>query len=429
MTEILIIILLFLLNGLFAMCEIALVSSRRSRLKQSEKNGSKGARIALKLSDEPEKFLSTVQIGITLVGIIAGAYGADAFTEDLKPFVEKSTTLAPYSEQIAFSLIITVITYFSLIIGELVPKTLALNNPERITIGLAPFMRVLAFITYPLVLFLTFSTKVVLKLLFIKPNKDPVITEDELKYMIDTGSKNGIIEKQEGEMLHSVFKFGDKKAGHMMIFRRNIKWLNVNQPKEDIMNDIFQLAYTKYPVCDGSLDKILGVVSVTDVLQHIQKPDFNISNHLKEPAFFPEYVPALRILEEFRVKKIHIGFVVNEYGAMIGLLTLHDLIENIVGDLPDSDQLPAPGVLQRADGSWLISGKVSMSEVRETLSLPEEQATSKYTLDTYLKRRTGGHIFLGETIELPGYRFEIVDLDGSKIDKVLVTQLKSQSTS
>jgi putative hemolysin len=428
MVDIIIILFLFLLNGLFAMCEIALVSSRRSRLKQAAKNGSNGAKIALKLSDEPEKFLSTVQIGITLVGIIAGAYGAEAFTADVQPWVARSAFLAPHSERIAFTLIITLITYFSLIIGELVPKTLALNNPERITIALAPFMRVLAFTTYPLVLFLTLSTKIVLKLFLIKQKKDNVITEEELKYLIDTGAKHGIIEKQEGEMLHSVFKFGDKKAGHMMIYRRNVKWLNVSQPKEDILNDIFQLPYSKYPVCDGSLDRIIGVVSVTDVLQHIQKPDFNIRQYLKDPVFFPEHIPALRILEEFRVKKVHIGFVVNEHGHTIGLITLHDLIENIVGELPDSENRDTPAILQRPDGSWLMSGKITMKEVRQILSVPPDAATSKYSLETFLKRQTRDHITLGEVIELPGYRLEIIDLDGSNIDKVLVTRNPNQSS-
>jgi putative hemolysin len=427
MTEILIIFLLFLLNGLFAMCEIALVSSRRSRLKQAAKNGSNGAKIALKLSDEPEKFLSTVQIGITLVGIIAGAYGAEAFTADVQPWIEGSTFFAPHSERIAFVLIITVITYFSLLIGELVPKTLALNNPERITIVLAPFMRALAFVTYPLVLFLTLSTRIVLKLLFIKQRKDNAITEEELKYLIDTGAKQGIIEKQEGEMLHSVFKFGDKKASHMMIYRRNIKWLNVSQPKEDILEDIFQLGYTKYPVCNGSLDNILGVVSVTDILQHIQKPDFNISDYLKDPVFFPAHVPALRILEEFRLKRVHIGFVVDEHGHTLGLITLHDLIENIVGELPDSEMSAAPAFLQRPDGSWLVSGKAAMGEVRETLRMTPDPATSKFTLDIYLKRQANITPALGETVELAGHQFEIVDLDGSKIDKVLVTSARALS--
>ncbi len=425
MTEILIIIFLFILNGLFAMCEIALVSSRRSRLKQAEKNGSKGATIALKLSEEPEKFLSTVQIGITLVGIIAGAYGADAFTEDLKPYVERVEVLTPYSEQIAFSAIITIITYFSLIIGELVPKTLALNHPEKITVVLAPFMRVLTFITYPLVLFLTFSTKVVLKMLFIKETKDPVITEDELIYLIDTGARHGIIEKQEGEMLHSVFKFGDKKATHMMIFRKNIKWLNMRQPKEDILADIFQLPYTKYPVCDGSLDNMVGVVSLTDIIQHIQKPEFSIADYMKEALFFPEHVPALRILEEFRSRKVHIGFVVDEHGKITGLITLHDLIENIVGQLPDFDQPAAPVILQRDDGSWLVGGKTLMQELRKILDLPEDLHTSRFTLETFLKQKRGGKVFLGEIILLSAYRFEIVDLDGSKIDKVLVTRVNN----
>lgn len=413
------------MNGLFAMCEIALVSSKKSRLNQAERNGSKGAKIALQLLSEPEKFLSTVQIGITLVGIIAGAYGAEAFTGDLQPFVARIEVLEPYSHSIAFILIVSLITYFSLIIGELVPKTIALNNPEKITIALAPFMKALAFITYPVVLFLSYSTQIMLKMFFIKRRKDQLITEEELKYLIDTGAMHGTIEKEEGEMLHSVFRFGDQKAHHLMIYRKNINWLNASQSKEGILNDIFRITYTKYPVCLNSLDNMIGVISISEVLPHIQSVGFSIHDYIKPAIYFTEHTPALRILEEFRVKRVHIGFVVNEHGAIVGLITLHDLIENIVGFLPESDSDLTLQMVQRPDGSWLTSGRILMSALRKKIESAPEPQSDRSTLEEFIKTRLGNTVVTGSSFVHEHFTFEVMDMDGSKIDKVLVTRVKT----
>lgn len=401
------------------MCEIALVSSKRSRLQQAERNGSNGARIALQLLSEPEKFLSTIQIGITIVGIVSGAYGANAFAEDLEPVIAKWEPVAPYSHAISMVLIVSVISYFSLIIGELVPKTIALNNPEKITIAFAPFMRMLAILTHPLVVSLSYSTKMVLKLLFIKRNNDPPVTEDELKYLIDTGAKQGTIKKEEGILLHSVFRFGDQKAKHLMTLRRDIQWLNADQAKEDILKDIFRLTYTKYPVCEGTLDKVIGVVSVTDVLRYIHQPDFNIRDYLKAPIYFPDSIPALRILEEFRLKKNHIGFVLNEQGVVSGLVTLHDLVENIVGELPGSDR--DPYLRQREDGSWLASGRISINSLCEQLGITQDPRAAHHTLETFIISNAGKHVEVGSTVIFSECKFEVMDMDGEKIDKVLIT--------
>lgn len=421
MVDILIIFSLFLLNGLFAMCEIALVSSRRARLEQKAKSGSKGASVALKLLAEPEKFLSTVQIGITLVGIIAGAYGAERFTSSLQPYVAKITFLQPYSESVTFTLIIIVVTYFSLIIGELVPKTIALNNPEKITVALAPFMKGLSIITYPFVAFLSVSTKLLLKVLFIKEKKDPPVTEEELKYMIDTGSLHGVIEKRESEIIHRVFKSEDKKVMEIMTARNAILWIDINQKKEQIESQVLQSGVSKFPVCDGALDKLLGIASINSVLKYTSGLETDLKVSLTSPVFFPESMTALKILDDFRRNKTHIGFVVNEYGNIVGLLTLHDVIENIIGEIPEIADLREDDLVVRADGTYLADGGINIDKLKgmiEDLTIPNGNTTLSEFIIYQLQKTPK----TGSNFRFENYKFEIVDMDGTKIDKVLISK-------
>lgn len=424
--EILIILALLALNGLFAMCEIALVSSKKSRLEQRARQGSNGAKIALNVLKEPEKFLSTVQIGITLVGIIAGAYGAEVFTKDIQPFFEKIEWIRPYAEQVSFILIVIVITYFSLIIGELVPKSIALNNPEPITIIFAPFMRGLSIVTYPFVTFLSLSTKLFLKLLMIRARNEPPVTEEELLYMIETGSQHGIIEKQESEIMHGVFRFGDRKADNVMTRRKDIVWINIDHNKEEILANIFQSSYTKFPVCEGTLDNIIGVVSIRDIIMYAENGKrFDLKEHLVEPIFFPQGMSALKILDTFRKKRIHMGFVVNEYGGTEGLITLHDLVENIIGDLPELGDEDEVKFIKRDDNSFLIDGELEIEELKKLLkleSLPNEK--NYVTLAGLMIHQL--HIIpkAGDKFTLKNYIFEVMDMDGNRIDKVLVRSEK-----
>lgn len=421
MIDVIIILGLLILNGLFAMCEIALVSSRKARLEQQAKAGSKGATTALKLLDEPEKFLSTVQIGITLVGILAGAYGAERFTENLRPFMERVKIIKPFAEEVSFVLIITIITYFSLIIGELVPKTIALNNPEKLTIKLAPFMRGLTIVTYPLVWFLSRSTKVFLKMLFIKENKNPLLTEDELKYIIDTGSRHGVIEREESDIMHSVIKFADKKAKDVMTGRKLISWLDINESDDKILEYVSQSTSTKYPVCDASLDKIIGVISVLDLIKRsADKRKVDLRGFLTEPVYFPENMSSFKILEDFRKKKIHIGFVVNERGGTEGLITLHDLVENIIGDLPEGqDDIQ---IIKRPDGSLLVDAMITTEEIQKVLELSNMTNGDNKTLSDFMIYQIQGVPKTGASIKFGSYRFEIVDMDGSIIDKILISK-------
>ncbi len=423
MTEIIIILGLLVLNGLFAMSEIALVSSRESKLNQLAEKGSKGASIAINLLKEPERFLSTVQIGITLVGIIAGAYGGEAFTEDLQPFFEQIPWLKQYAEEIAFACIVTIITYFSLIIGELVPKSIAMNNPEKITVALAPFMKGLSVVTYPFVAFLTISTKIVLRLFMIKENTEPPVTEEELKYMLDTGSKHGVIESQENEIIKGVFRFGDRKANTVMTHRKDIEWIDINQDKDDILKQVMASTYTKYPICNGTLDKILGVVNVRELIQSMTDQNRDIKEHFIEVLFIPENTPALKILESFRKKKIHTGFVVNEYGGVEGMITLHDLIENIIGDLPELGEIHEEMIIKREDGSFLVDGELYLDELKHLLAInnfPDE--TSYTTLAGFILNELQHIPKSGEKLHFQEFTFEVVDMDANRIDKVLISK-------
>lgn len=410
------------------MCEIALVSSRKSKLEQSAKQGSNGAKIALNLLKEPEKFLSTVQIGITLVGIVAGAYGGEAFTKDLQPYIEKILWLKSYAEEVAFALIVAIITYFSLIIGELVPKSIALNNPEEITITFAPLMRGLAIVTYPFVWFLSVSTKLFLKVFMIKDRNEPPVTEDELKYMIETGSQHGIIEKQESEIMHSVFKFGDRKADNVMTQRRDISWININHSKEEILANIFQSGYTKFPVCDESLDKIIGVVSIRDILMYANDgSNFDLKAHLIEPIFIPRTTPALKILDTFGKKKVHVGFVVNEYGGTEGLITLHDLVENLIGDFPEVGDNDDVQIIKREDGSLLIDGELKIEELKKEIQVDKLPNESSYaTLAGFIIYQLHVIPKTGDRFIYKGWKFEVIDMDGNRIDKVLIAKAEDE---
>jgi len=423
MAETIILFLLFALNGFFAMCEIALISSRRSKLEHAASKGSRGAKISLHLLQEPEKFLSTVQIGITLVGIVAGALGAEAFTKYLQPAVENIPFLKPVAQEVAFSIIVLSITYFSLVIGELVPKTIALNNPEKITIALAPFMRVLALITYPLVAFLSFSTRVFLKILFIKENKEPPLTEEELKYMIETGSRHGIIQKGESRIMNEVFNFGDKKAGQVMTKRDNIIWIDIGKDKATLLAQVLESANTKFPVCRGSLDKIIGVVSATNLFRYATSSDQDLEKYLLKPVFYPEDTAALYILDDFRKNKTHIGFVANEGGNTLGLITLHDLVEHIIGELPELENIIEVELILRPDGSMLADGAISMKKLISTLK-PQGALghVETETLHEFALHHLPVAPKTGSVFEIGNYRFEIVDMDGARIDKVLISK-------
>lgn len=425
--EYFVILLLLLLNGLFAMSEIALVSSKRARLEEKAKKGSNGAKTALRLLEEPEKFLSTVQIGITLVGIIAGAFGGLALADDLVPFLEKFVWLAPYADKAAIAIVVTIITYLSLIIGELVPKTIAFNNPEGITITLAPFMKMLSWITTPIVAFLSFSTKIFLKVLMIKEKDETPVTEEELKILIEKGTQFGTLEYRESELLKRIFRFGDRRAYEIMTNRQDVVLINIKDPIEKIKQQVYENTFSRYPVCDESPDNIFGIFTIKDFFHGINtNPDFRLKDIITQALFIPDNLTGIKVFEKFQETKTYVAIVIDEYGSFEGIITLHDLIENIFGELPDFHEIEEIPIIKRDDGSLLIDGSILIDELRENLNLSFEDEENYSTLGGFMMYKLNRIPKTGDKLEYESYTFEIVDMDGKRVDKVLVTKIPEQ---
>ncbi len=424
--EILIITILFLVNGIFAMYEIALVSARKSLLEEKAKSGNAGAKVALQLLAEPEKILSAIQVGITLVGIVSGAYGGMAFTEDVAPHIAKIDFLAPYAESLAMVLVVGLITYFSLIIGELVPKTIALNNPETISISLSPAMKFLGALTYPVVWFLSLSTKMVIRIFGIRPRSESPVTEEELRLLLKQGSEIGVIEKEESTIINEVIRFGEKDAGSIMVHRLDVQWIDSNSTPEEIISLTQSAPHSRLLVCNKSFDEIMGVVSVKDILlQYINTHEIHFDELIHPPLYIPEQLSAIKVLELFRETRNHFGVVVNEYGSMEGIITLHDVTENIMGDLPNIDDNEEPEVFTREDGSILIDGSLSIEDVEDLLDLnslldPEDEDPNVNTIAGLAMYKLGRVPHSGDFFYIRGYKFEIMDMDGLRVDKLLI---------
>ncbi|MHC1707871.1 MAG: hemolysin family protein [Bacteroidales bacterium] len=427
--EIIIIGILLLFNGVFAMYEIALVSARKSKLEEKAKHGNNGARTAIELLKEPEKILSAIQVGITLVGIVSGAYGGLALAEDVSPLFRSIPDLAPYADSLAVILVVGLITYLSLIIGELVPKTIALNNPEAIASFLSPAMKVIGSIAYPVVWFLSVSTKLVLKVFRIKNKGESLVTEEELRLLLKQGSEHGAIEKEESEMISDVIRFGDKRAGMLMKHRIDVEWLDINDSPDELLAKALSSVHSRLLVCNNSIDDVKGVLNVRELLaNYINNKAVQINEVTSEPLFIPEQVPALKVLEIFRESKNHFGIVVNEYGAMEGIITLHDLTENIMGDFPALGEDDEPEFFKREDGSYLIDGALMLDEVKDLLEVrslfdPEESGSEVNTLGGFAMVKLERIPEIGNKFTARGFVFEIVDMDGNRVDKLLVKKI------
>ncbi len=427
--ELLVIVVLLMFNGVFAMYEIALVSSRKSRLEEEAKFGSKGAKTALKLLKEPEKILSSIQVGITLIGIAAGAYGGLALAEDVTPWFSDIPKLAPYAETLAVTLVVGLITYLSLIIGELVPKTIALNNPEVIASFLSPVMKIIGIAAYPVVWFLSVSTRIVLKVIQIKPKENVPVTEEELRILLKQGSEQGVIEKEESQIISEVIRFGDKRASMIMTHRFDVEWIDITKTTEEIITNALNSTFSIMPACHGTVENIKGVIVVKDLLAHLIKTaGFSVADIISEPLFIPEQLPALKVLEYFRNTKNHFGIVINEYGAMEGIITLHDVAENIMGDLPELEDKSEPEFFQRSDGSYLVDGSMSIVDLKDILGVrylteEDDEESGIRTVGGLAMHKLDHVPGVGDIFILKGYRFEIMDMDGHRVDKLLIKML------
>jgi putative hemolysin len=423
--ETLIIFLLLVINGIFAMSEIAVVSSRKPRLQQRAEDGEKGAQAALALSESPGRFLSTVQIGISLVGVLAGAFGGATLSEKLAELLARVPRLAPYADGIALFIVVLLITYFSLVIGELIPKRVAMNNPEQIATRIARPMNMLSRLTAPLGSLLTFSTEVGIRLLGIRPSGEPQVTEDEVRVMVEEGTRVGVFEAVEQNMIEGIFRLSDRRVDAILTPRTEIVWLDLEEPFAENLRRVLASEHSSFPVGQGSLDNIQGVLRSRDLLGALaaQTDEIDLRALVQPPVLVLESTPAFNLLEEFRRSRQHMALVIDEYGGLLGLVTLSDLMTSIVGEMPGAGEHSGLQVTRREDGSWLMDGLLPVDELKEILDidhLPAEERVGYQTLGGFVMSQLGSVPNPGQYFTCCGYRFEVVDMDGRRVDKVLV---------
>lgn len=425
--EIVIILLLLLINGLFAMSEMAVVSARKARLQHAAEEGNHAAATALALAREPAPFLSTVQIGITLIGILAGAFSGATLSRSLSAWLEQFELLAPYSAALSVLIVVGVITFLSLVIGELTPKRLALANPERVATLVAPPMTFLARLAAPLVSLLNFSSEALLRLLGVKTAAHTPVTEEEIKIMIEQGTASGVFEPIEEELVDRVFRLGDRSVKSLIIPRSDIVGLALDASEDEILRKIVSSGYARFPVVGESLDDVRGVVRAKDLLaQRLEGKPLDLLAVLQPPLFVPETMPALAVLERFKAHQTPMALVLDEFGGLVGLVTVEDVVSAIVGEIPEPGQAEEPEAFQRPDGTWLVDGMFSLEDFHELFNLKPrpEGAEKRY-------ESVGGLVMamlnrvpvVGDWFEWQGLRMEVVDMDGRRVDKVLVTPL------
>ncbi|NYZ15355.1 HlyC/CorC family transporter [Azospirillum sp. RWY-5-1] len=421
--EILIIVFLILLNAFFAMSEMALVSSRRARLQQlAEARGGKGARAALALSEDPSNFLSTVQVGITLIGIIAGAYGGATIAERLGVTLDEVAWIAPYGGQVAFVLVVAAITYLSLIVGELVPKRLALANPERISATVAAPMSVLSRAAAPLVWLLGVSTEGMLKLLGLSGIRDQTVTEEEVKTLIAEGTQSGVFEPAERQMIEGVLRLSDRSVRSIMTPRPDVVWLDLDDPQETIAREIRESGYSRFPACRGDLDEVQGIVATKALLdQALHGRPFDLRAVVVDALIVHDGTPVMRLLELFKQATVHMAVVVDEYGSVEGIVTVTDILEAIAGEMPDQGD-EEQGIVRREDGSWLVDGMTPVDDVEAAIDLPALRVDDGdyHTIAGFVLDKLGHVPTASEYVDWEGFRFEVVDMDGRRIDKILI---------
>lgn len=417
--EILIIALLILLNGVFSMAEIALVSARKARLEAQANKGDKKAKDALALANHPDHFLSTVQIGITLIGILTGIYSGDKITGDIEHFVLQFPSLAPYSKGIATTVVVILITYFSLVFGELIPKRIGLSSPEKIAKFVAGPMRVVSWITFPFIWLLTQSTRLITKVFKIKSD-DSMVTEEEIKAIINEGTEQGTLEETEQEIIERVFHLSDRNITSLMTHRSDIVWFNTTDTEETIKEKILKEPHSIYPICEGEIDNIKGVISLKDL--YTNKDNIPFKDLMRPALFVPENNTAFKVMEKFKESQLHSCFIVDEYGSVLGMITIKDILEAIIGDMPQHDD-DEYEVIKREDGSFLVDGQLPFYDFLSYFDKTDWMNEGEQEFDTiagFILHKLKRIPEAADKLEWNGFDFEIIDMDGHRIDKVLV---------
>jgi putative hemolysin len=422
--EILIILFLIILNGVFSMSEIALISARKNRLETAAKKGNKSARTALDLANSPNKFLSTVQIGITLIGILTGIFSGDKITADVRLFVEGFATLKPYAESISVGIVVLVLTFFSLVLGELLPKRIGLNYPESIAKATAMPMKVVSIVTAPFIWLLTISTEGLLKIFNIRPTADGKVTEEEIKAIIKEGTEGGEVQEIEQDIVERVFHIGDRKVNSLMTHRKSVVFLPLHADKQQVRELMLKELHSIYPVYGENYDDIVGVVNLKNIFAHFENENFDIAKIMTDAPFMMEHTTAYKALESFKKSGVHYAFVSDEYGVLQGIITLNDILEALVGDAAEfyKDDFK---LIAREDGTWLVDGHYSLHDFLTYFDL--DDLTSDYDVTT-----VSGLIMTelsripkeGEKLIWQRFEFEVLDMDGVKIDKVMVKSLR-----
>ncbi|MGH8544251.1 MAG: hemolysin family protein [Gammaproteobacteria bacterium] len=419
----LIILFLIVLNGFFAMSELALVSSRKQRLKTLMDEGHRGARVALNLAENPGRFLSTLQVGITLVGILSGVYGGEELAPPLERFLADFVPIAPFSEALAIFIIVSGITYATIIIGELVPKHLGLKNPERIASLVAPLMTVIATLAAPLVYVIEGSARGFLRFFGVSTKREATVTEAEVKDMIAEGVTAGVLKPAEREMMAGVMRVADWRVQAIMTARPDIVWIDLEDNAEQVRRKFQETAYSRLPVARRNLDEIVGVVHAKDLLSRaLDGEPLDIAGALSPPLFVRPQTLAIQVLDLLKTSPLHMVFVVNERGTLEGLVTATDIVKWIIGHLAEPGAGADSEVTQREDGSWLIGGDIHIDIVKDLLDLrdiPSEE--DFYTLAGFMLSHFGQIPAAGDRFEWRGFRFEVMDMDGLRIDKVMIT--------
>jgi putative hemolysin len=422
--ELLLILLLVIANGVFALSEIALVSARRARLQHRAEQGDAGAQAALELAREPTRFLSTVQIGITLVGILAGAFGGATLAEVIAARVAGIPALAAYAEAIGLAIVVVLITYLSLVIGELLPKRLALNNPEKVAARVARPMRWLSVVVSPLVRLLSASTDALLFLLRVRPAAEPPVSAEEIKILVEQGATSGVFEATEQDIVESALFLDERRVSAAMTPRTEIEWVDLDQPLDAIRALVLNSPHSYFPAGHGSLDNVSALLRGRDLLAHQitgQPADWRAL--LLPPLFVPEAQTVLDVLQLLKRTGQPLALIIDEYGGLQGMVTPTDVLETLIGDIQLPGQDAEPEAVQRADGSWLLDGRLPVGEFKELLELrelPEEEQAGYDTLGGFVMAMLGQIPTVGQTFEHAGRRFEIVDMDGRRVDRVLV---------
>jgi putative hemolysin len=423
-TDVAIIALLLLVNGVFAMAEIAVVTARKVRLQQRAEDGDRRAAAALRLKEDPTEFLSTVQVGITFVGVFAGAYSATTLAEPIAVRLARFEAVAPYAEALSLVIVVGTITYLSLIFGELVPKAVALHDPERVAGLVAAPMAAVARVGAPLVRLLSSSTNLVLRVLRVGPDRPPDVTEEEIRALVKQAVQAGDVRRVEQEIVEQVFRLGDRRVGSIMTPRHEIDWLDQHESIDGIRAHLAQAKHPRMIVCDGEIDKVLGVAHAEDLLASmLAGRDVDLRPLLEPPLFVPATLSVFQMLETFRSSRVHLALVLDEFGAIEGIVTPTDILEGLVGEMPSEPAAAAGPIFRRDESSWLVDGAMPMDDLRSAIEMPpvpEAEQGTYHTLAGFVMTRLARIPTEGDRFEWGGLLFEVVDMDGRRVDKLLV---------